>query len=1376
MKRTVAYGVIALLLALLVAGGAGLRWVTGTPEGARWLLAAVSRLTPLTITAREVAGKAGSDLRLEGMRIAWKDGSMEAGTLRLRWQWLLLLSGEVAVKELALEGVRVQDNTPPSPLPPDLGWPRVGGLAARLDGWVDRLRIERLSYRRLTEPPVTVTRLAASLAWHDRFLTLARAAVDTLGGSAAGSVVAGFERPALRLDLAAVPARPLSGFDRFALRARLLPGRAPEQAAGKVALTATAGRSRHLELTGEAGVTRTSFNLRNLRLSERGRKGTVTGNASVTLTAGKPLVTATVRLAGVDLARELGRPTDLSGTLAVAGSTADYRGRFSLANRGAGWRQGSLSGSFRGDGARLSLAPLSGALLGGTVGGELRLGWRGGFTLAGTLRGDRLDPARITPDWNGVVNLDLRGTARWGGEPPPQAELALRLRESRLRGQPLTGEAQARLSGENLLVDRLLLHGNGFDLRASGELRQRLAVAAEVTDLSGLVPETRGVLTAGGWVRYRDHRLSGSLKGRGRDLAGFGVAAAGVELSASLGEAENAPLDLRAALRTVSYDGVRLDAATVEASGTRGRHTVAATLQGESIELATTLSGGYRAGRWVGKITRLAGRDGVGPWRLAAPAPLRISADTFSLAPLVLAGIGTERLEAAAELARKPLRGFARLSWRELELARANRWWKEGRLAGGCSGTLRAELPGGERLDLAGNAALSRGRVRWGAAGREADAAIKTAELSWHWEGSVARGAPEGGGLTVRGTVDAAGAVTAEGERLAFTELALQVEGSERGSRARLDLRLAGGGGMAARFSSPRPLALALPDEGSFSGSWQGVDLALAAPWLPPELDLRGRLSGEASGRLLSGSRFEARGKGGVAGGVVQWHREKRRFSATLRTAEASWEWRGETLDGAFSLALAERGEARGSFRLPLAASIPVAPRPDGALRVTLAGEVREQGLVTSLFPGLVQESHGTLGLDLTVAGTWRAPKLAGNVKLAKAGAYLPAAGIRLEDLQASARLEGDRLRIDSFSVRSGPGALSGTASLRLQGWRPAEYRGTVAGDRFQAVYLPELQMEASPKLTFEGTPEKVAVRGEIAVPVLLVREPKSEAPVRPSPDVVIEGEKPPAGKQWPVALDIRVRVALGDRVLVKAQGIDARLGGALDLTILRPDEVRSTGEIRVVKGYYKTYGVDLEIVRGRVFYAGGPIGRPTLDFLALRKVGEVRAGVTVGGTPQTPVIKLYSEPAMPDTDILAYIVLGHPLGGSSQDASLVMQAAGFLLSASQSVVLQDQIRQRLGIDVLAITTPESGTAGYRPVTVAPPGTPQAQAAPSAISQSMVTVGKYLTPELYLSYGRSLFTNSNLFRLRYSFSKHWEIETQAGTESGADIYYKIDFD
>jgi translocation and assembly module TamB len=107
-------------------------------------------------------------------------------------------------------------------------------------------------------------------------------------------------------------------------------------------------------------------------------------------------------------------------------------------------------------------------------------------------------------------------------------------------------------------------------------------------------------------------------------------------------------------------------------------------------------------------------------------------------------------------------------------------------------------------------------------------------------------------------------------------------------------------------------------------------------------------------------------------------------------------------------------------------------------------------------------------------------------------------------------------------------------------------------------------------------------------------------------------------------------------------------LSVAIMLILISCHKITSRGEIRVVRGRYKAYGVDLEIVRGRLFYAGGPINQPTLDILALRTVGDVRAGVTAGGILWGPVINLYSEPAMPDVDTLAYIVFGHPLGNGN--------------------------------------------------------------------------------------------------------------------------------
>ncbi|MGQ9509211.1 MAG: translocation/assembly module TamB domain-containing protein [Thermodesulfobacteriota bacterium] len=236
--------------------------------------------------------------------------------------------------------------------------------------------------------------------------------------------------------------------------------------------------------------------------------------------------------------------------------------------------------------------------------------------------------------------------------------------------------------------------------------------------------------------------------------------------------------------------------------------------------------------------------------------------------------------------------------------------------------------------------------------------------------------------------------------------------------------------------------------------------------------------------------------------------------------------------------------------------------------------------------------------------------------------------------------------------------------------------------------------------------------------------------------------------------MDIQVRLLLGEKVYYRAEGIDVRLRGDLRLNIQDPSKISGIGEINLAQGHYTAYGHRLELIRGRIIFTGGPMENPNLDVLAVRKIKEVQAGVAVTGTFQKPVIRLYSRPSMPDTDILSYIVLGQPLGKGAEAAPSLIQAAGALLSAGESVILQGKLRKMFGLDTLDITTP--------------PGEGE-------VSRSMVTIGKYLTPKLYISLGRSLFTDATLVTLRYTLSKRLEIETTTGTESGVTLFYKIEF-
>jgi translocation and assembly module TamB len=719
--------------------------------------------------------------------------------------------------------------------------------------------------------------------------------------------------------------------------------------------------------------------------------------------------------------------------------------------------------------------------------------------------------------------------------------------------------------------------------------------------------------------------------------------------------------------------------------------------------------------------------------------------------------------------------------WSGIDLALLGPWLPaEAAVTGRVAGRLEGNLRHGARLDLNGSAALTDGTVGWHRQGDTLDAVLQAAALSFSWQGVVLDSdAPAGTGrLVATARLDGTGTYGTGEKRIPVEHFTLRLDGDERGERLTLALNLAGGGSLHGSSSSPTPAGLAIPDQGEVSFGWREVDAGLLRPWLPDGLGLEGRLSGRGEGRLLAG-RVELAGEAVLAGGKIRGERPEGEVNTELRSARVSWLWKGEELSGTVDLSLAGHGQARGSFRLPLPARLPAALDPHGAMRADLTGKVDEKGILSALFPGLMEESHGELDLDLHVTGTPGEPRMAGSFRLSGGGAYLPSAGIHVEEVRFDASLEKGFVRIDSFRAVSGPGHIEGAAVIQLAGRRVTGFRGDISGERFRTVYLPELQLLTSPRLSFEGTAERLVVRGDVTIPELLILEPSERGAAAPSKDVIVEGRlQQDEKRRFPLGLDVRVRVILGNDVRVKAAGIDARLEGNVELALSSLDRIGSKGEISVVKGRYRAYGLDLDIVRGRLYYAGGPFSRPFLDILALRTIDDVRAGVTVGGVLQAPVIKLYSEPAMTDVDTMAYMVLGHPLAASGEQASLVAQAAGALLTTGQSFVLQDQIKNRLGLSTLEMQTvggATPGTMGYREVTVTPPPGISPAKAPSAVSQSLLTVGKYLTPELYVSYGRSLFTGANLFRLRYDLFKHLQVETQTGSESGVDVYYKIYF-
>jgi len=62
----------------------------------------------------------------------------------------------------------------------------------------------------------------------------------------------------------------------------------------------------------------------------------------------------------------------------------------------------------------------------------------------------------------------------------------------------------------------------------------------------------------------------------------------------------------------------------------------------------------------------------------------------------------------------------------------------------------------------------------------------------------------------------------------------------------------------------------------------------------------------------------------------------------------------------------------------------------------------------------------------------------------------------------------------------------------------------------------------------------------------------------------------------------------------------------------------------------------------------------------------------------------------------------------------------------------------------------------------------------SGDDDAAVVLGKYLSPNLFVSYGISIAEAINTIKLRYTINRNWSLKAEAGLEQSADVEYRIE--
>jgi translocation and assembly module TamB len=411
-----------------------------------------------------------------------------------------------------------------------------------------------------------------------------------------------------------------------------------------------------------------------------------------------------------------------------------------------------------------------------------------------------------------------------------------------------------------------------------------------------------------------------------------------------------------------------------------------------------------------------------------------------------------------------------------------------------------------------------------------------------------------------------------------------------------------------------------------------------------------------------------------------------------------------------------------------------------------LSGSVKGRTRQLDLLALLVDSIDGASGeaqLDISVAGRVASPALEGVASFTDGTLDFYQTNLRLRELRGSVRLSGNSLTLDAAG-RAGDGTLALDGRL---GWRDRRLHGELAftGDRLLLANVPEARVYASPDLRFRLDARRISVTGEVVIPEASIQPADTAGAVLVSADERIVRPEAGPGVEERFAVTSDVRLVLGDRVKVRAFGLSAAVVGAVRARSTPQGATTAAGELEVTEGRYRAYGRELEVERGRLLFTGGPVTDPGVDLRAIRDLPGYKVGVIARGPLRRPQLTLFSEPSLPQSQIVSMLIVGR----SNLQSDPGAPDSGVSAAERGGAILAGQLGKYVGLDEVGLT--EGADTGAE-----------------------LVLGKYLSPRLYVSYGISLVDEINTLKLRYTIGDHWVISAESGRESAADIEYRIE--
>lgn len=419
--------------------------------------------------------------------------------------------------------------------------------------------------------------------------------------------------------------------------------------------------------------------------------------------------------------------------------------------------------------------------------------------------------------------------------------------------------------------------------------------------------------------------------------------------------------------------------------------------------------------------------------------------------------------------------------------------------------------------------------------------------------------------------------------------------------------------------------------------------------------------------------------------------------------------------------------------------------KEEQSLKLSLNLDTLDLEKILALAPVEGVAVTGIANAEINITNSIRSPLITGEMNIVDGDLEYEQFGIDLNNIELSASIDSSTVAVDNLSATGGKGSLNVTGFLSLLDAENPELNDiglSIKAEEFQAAESPAIELTLNSDIMLSGTLGKPGFSGNLTIiqskaNVDHLTDAFGERKTDPNPPLLeiamgdtIIAEVPDTSVTSSSAINTsdiyrnlsgKLVIDIPRNMWITGKDMNFELEGSLQ-AIKENENLSLFGDLNIRRGYYKLYGKSFDFNRGRISFTGASEMNPNLDFEIVYRFRDIEKQLqdlvlNVSGRLKKPEYRFtLNDETLEEKDAISYLIFGksiNQLGAGERDKisgeELAMGAAMNQLSG----VVKDLLQETAGVDVFEVAGGEDWSSGN------------------------VTIGKYVTNNLFLSYERS---------------------------------------